>query len=205
MATSTLSSGRIARLKPISENFWRFKWSFASAKLAEKPPVGNSKGKQPARPDERFVEAFRSEDNPYPFMAVENSLNIRKGKIFELNNPVDLKKLKLEVKKAAKADTMDVANVFLSKLQVNWWALWTDNHFTEALRVARKWAREAIRDARAPYIKVYEVGNKLETYDRVMAALDAFEDLIAEIRMPLVKNYKQTNPYNGEGPSGYNL
>ena len=117
-ATGTLSSGRTASLKPISENFWRFKWSFASAKLAKEPPVGNSKGKQPARPDERFAEAFGSEDNPYPFMAVENSLNIRKGKIFELKNPVDLTKLKSEAKKAAKADTMDAANVFLSRLQV---------------------------------------------------------------------------------------
>lgn len=86
----------------------------------------------------------------------------------------------------------------------NWWALWTDDHFTEALRHARKWARQAIVDARAPYIEAYEDGNKLETHDRVMAALDAFEDLVAEIRMPVIKNYKQTNPYNGEGPSGYN-
>lgn len=117
-ATGILSSGRTASLKPISENFWRFKWSFASAELAKKPPVGNSKGKQPARPDERFAEAFGSEDNPYPFMAVEKSLNIRKGKIFELKNPVNLKTLKADAKKAANADTMEAANVFLSKLQV---------------------------------------------------------------------------------------
>ncbi|KAJ5964997.1 uncharacterized protein N7479_004873 [Penicillium vulpinum] len=245
MASGILPSGRIAHLKPISENFWRFKWSFASAKLAQKPPVGNSKGKQPAQPNERFGEVFGSDDNPYPFMAVEASLNIRKGKIFELKNPVDLKVIQTAAKKAVKVDTMEEANVFLSKLQVafaafeyirdaqfqarfdhvikngyitlsdieettetynlqNWWALWNDDHFTEALRVARRWARDAIRDARAPYIEAYEAGHGLETYDRVMAALDAFEDLIAEIRMPEVKSYKQKNPYNGEGPSGYN-
>jgi len=86
----------------------------------------------------------------------------------------------------------------------NWWGVWTDDHFTEALRKARRWAREAIRRARAPYTQAYNNGQNLDTYDRVMEALDRFEDLIAEIQMPDIKNYKQTNPFNGEGPSGYN-
>lgn len=86
----------------------------------------------------------------------------------------------------------------------NWWALWNDDHFAEAHRRAQRWANEAIRIAREPYIEAYEAGHKLETHDRVMAALQAFEDLIKSIEMPLVKNYKQKNPYNGEGPSGSN-
>jgi hypothetical protein len=79
-----------------------------------------------------------------------------------------------------------------------------DSHFTESLRRGRRWAREAIRRARAPYAKAYNDGRNLDTYDRVWQALDDFEDLIAEIKMPDIKNYKQTNPYNGKGPSGYN-
>jgi hypothetical protein len=86
--------------------------------VGQKPPVGNSKGKQPARPDEGFAESYGSEDNPYPFMAVQKSLNIRKGKIFGLKDPVDLRKLKKDAKDAVKLDTMDAADVFLSKLQV---------------------------------------------------------------------------------------
>lgn len=88
----------------------------------------------------------------------------------------------------------------------NWHGLVLDAQFSYNLDRARRWAREAIRLARAPYVEAYEAGRSLATYDRVMNALDEFEDLIAQIKMPDVniKNYKKTNPYNGEGPSGYN-
>jgi hypothetical protein len=86
----------------------------------------------------------------------------------------------------------------------NWWGEWVDDHFTEALRRARRWGRDVIRVARAPYVEARNSGVDLETYDRVMDALEDFEDLIAEIQMPEIKNYKKVNPYNGEGPSGYN-
>lgn len=88
----------------------------------------------------------------------------------------------------------------------NWWGLLWNEQFKFALNEARSWAREAIRVARAPYVEAYQAGRSLAHYDRVMNALDEFEDLIAEIKMPDVdtKNYKKRNPYNGEGPSGYN-
>ncbi|KAI2696119.1 CAZyme family GH18 [Penicillium roqueforti] len=88
----------------------------------------------------------------------------------------------------------------------NWHGLVLDAQFTYALDQARRWARESIRIARAPYVEAYEAGRSLATYDRVMTALDQFEDLISQIKMPDVtsEDYKKRNPYNGEGPSGSN-
>lgn len=86
----------------------------------------------------------------------------------------------------------------------NWWEVWTDDHFEEAIRKARIWARQAIRDARAPFIEARNNGRHLAQYDRVMAALNEFEELIAQIRMPTMYHRKTPNPDNGEGPSGYN-
>lgn len=86
----------------------------------------------------------------------------------------------------------------------NWWAVWSDDHFSQALQKVRQWARDAIRGARAPFIEARNNGRNLAQYDLVMNALDEFEDLIAQIRMPTVYHQKTPNPYNGEGPSGYN-
>lgn len=88
----------------------------------------------------------------------------------------------------------------------NWYGRVLDAHFTYVLDRARRLARQSIRLARAPYVEAYEAGRSLATYDRVMAALDQFEDLISQIKMPDVtsENYKKRNPFNGEGPSGSN-
>ncbi|KAE8150566.1 hypothetical protein BDV25DRAFT_172049 [Aspergillus avenaceus] len=244
--TGVLSSGaRFGGLPTVDMQFWQNVWDEANSKLAEKPAVGSSKGKQPAKPSERVAEAVGSTFNPYPFMAVESGLNIMKGKIFELKQPVDRKKIKKKAADCVKKDTEEAADELLSEFQTafsafeyirdhhfelrfntvhqqmyrqldyieettetynlqNWWEVWSEDHFREALRVARNWARDAIRDARAPFVEAHNNDRELSQYHRVMAALEEFEDLIAQIRMPTMYHQKVPNPYNGEGPSGYN-
>ncbi|KAB8227369.1 uncharacterized protein BDW43DRAFT_323913 [Aspergillus alliaceus] len=245
-ASGTLSSGaRFRAFDTIDAQFWQNVWNEANHDLANKPAVGSREGKQPAKPNERVAEALGSRHNPYPFMAVESELNIAKGKIFELKNPIDPAKIKKKAKACVKKDTEEAANELLSLFQTafsaleyirdsrfelrfndvhqkmyqqlgfieettetdnlqNWWEVWSEDHFTEAVRRVRIWARGAIRDARAPFIEARNNGRNLAQYDRVMNALEEFEDLIAQIRMPTMYHQKTPNPHNGEGPSGYN-
>ncbi|CAG8001645.1 unnamed protein product [Penicillium salamii] len=248
MGNGQLPGDRSANIGEVGIKFWRDVWEKHNSELAAKPKVGNGdKGKQPATPMERIAESFGSDENPFPFMAVEQGINTAKRDIFLGKRPVDLKRLKRYAKAAVNKDTDDAVDKMLSPLQnafaafayirnnmflerfdnvmdesftqwsnieettktynlQNWWGLLWDEQFKFALKEARRWAREAIRIARAPYVEAYQAGRSLAHYDRVMNALDEFEDLIAEIKMPDVdpKNYKKRNPYNGEGPSGYN-
>lgn len=84
------------------------------------------------------------------------------------------------------------------------WEEWNEDHFEQVLQNARRWARRAIRAARAPWVAAQSNGRDLANYHRVMAALEDFEDLIAQIKLPQVFHMKIPNPDNGEGPSGYN-
>ncbi|KAL4935574.1 hypothetical protein BDV06DRAFT_217331 [Aspergillus oleicola] len=95
---------------------------------------------------------------------------------------------------------------------VNWeslylqgrWEEWNEDHFASILQYGRRWARAIIQGARAPWVEVHNNGRHLANYERVMAALEDFEDLIAQIQLPKVFHMKIPNPDNGEGPSGYN-
>ncbi|OGM50923.1 hypothetical protein ABOM_000717 [Aspergillus bombycis] len=245
-ATGTLSSeSRFSGFAPIDAHFWQNVWNEANHDLANKPAVGGPKGKRPAKPNERVAEAFGSRYNPYPFMAVQSEVNVMKGKIFELNDPVDLERIKKKAKECVKKDTEQAADELLSLFQQvfaafeyirdnqfeirfndvynkvhqqlgfveettatsnlqDWWEVWTDDHFDTAIRDARRWARQAIREAQAPFIEAHNNGRHLAQYDRVMAALDEFKSLIAQIRRPTMYHRKTPNPDNGEGPSGYN-
>lgn len=120
-STGILSSGRTATLTPISKAFWKDKWDTANSALAKKPPVGTAsgklKGKSPAKPSERVAEAFGSTYNPRPFLAVEKGMNIAKGSIFMLNDPVNLEKLDDLASDAVEDDTDEAADEMLSVLQ----------------------------------------------------------------------------------------
>jgi hypothetical protein len=116
-STGMLSDGRPSTLQKIAEAFWKEKWNTGNAKLAAIGPVGSDKGKRPAKPNERFAEVFGSTSNSAPFIAVEKGVNIDKGKIFKLENPVDLGVIDKLAAAAAKADTDKAANKLLSELQ----------------------------------------------------------------------------------------
>lgn len=118
MGNGQLPGDRSANLEAVGIKFWRDVWENRNSELAAKPKVGNGdKGKQPATPMERIAESFGSDENPFPFMAVEKGINTAKRDIFLGQDPVDLAKLKRKAKFAVNKDTDDAVNKMLSPLQ----------------------------------------------------------------------------------------
>ncbi|KAL4749617.1 hypothetical protein BDW72DRAFT_194648 [Aspergillus terricola var. indicus] len=68
-------------VKDMANNRLRSGKPTPNIKLAMRPRVGGSKGRSPARPNERLAEAFGSTINPSPFLAVQKSINLAKSKI----------------------------------------------------------------------------------------------------------------------------
>lgn len=113
-----LPSGRLSRYGRLPRAFLQDKWDEANAKLAKAGPVGNSKGKSPARPSERFAECFGSRFNPFPFMAVEKGLNNAKGKLFAYQDPVGLNVIRDRSRTAVESDSDADVDAMLSHFQV---------------------------------------------------------------------------------------
>lgn len=118
MGSGQLPGDKSANTPKIGLDFWQNKWNTANANLAAKPKVGKGdKGKQPATPAERIAESFGSDENPFPFMAVEKGINTAKRDIFLGQAPVDLQRLKRAAKRAVSQDTDEAADRMLSLFQ----------------------------------------------------------------------------------------
>lgn len=118
MGNQQLPGDRSANFPKIDSGFWD-KWDTPNAKLGAMPQFGKMrKGKQPIRPSEYLAEAFGSERNPEPFMAVEKGINTAKRDIFLGQAPVHSDRLKKAAESAVKQDTDEAANKMLSMLQV---------------------------------------------------------------------------------------
>ncbi|KAE8353840.1 hypothetical protein BDV28DRAFT_132353 [Aspergillus coremiiformis] len=117
-SSGNLMSGKRAPFPPVRAEFWQDIWNTGNLKLAQRPAVGDPKGKAPATPSERCAEAFGSDNNTSLFLATEKRLNIAKGKVMMCQNPVSVDAIKAEARRAARADTQTSADNLLSSIQL---------------------------------------------------------------------------------------
>lgn len=78
--------------------------------------TGKPEGKSPAKPSELVAEFFGFTFNIRPFFAVEKGMNIVKGKIFELYDPVVVDKLDDLAADTVEADIDEAADAMLLTL-----------------------------------------------------------------------------------------
>lgn len=119
MANNRLRSGRPTVLYRSPDlNWWSTTFNQPNTKLGMRPRIGGSKGKSPAKPNERLAEAFGSTANPGPFLAVQKSINLAKSKIMRIQDPVGLDRIRGLVKKAVALDTPQAVDRLFSTIQV---------------------------------------------------------------------------------------
>lgn len=114
--TGNLPSGRPFGLPGYSVREIQSKLHSPNPALAARPPVGSG-GIQPDTINGRLSEAFGSNNNPYPFMAVDAKVNGPKGRIMAGNAAAGIRRIRRLARRAVAADTNAAADTLLSAIR----------------------------------------------------------------------------------------
>ncbi|KAK3168025.1 hypothetical protein OEA41_004471 [Lepraria neglecta] len=105
-------------LPGIGSNFFQNYWDHPLHGLANAPAVGGLNGAKPLTPNDRMMEAFGSDDYPYPLLPTDQQINGPKGNLMNLNAPADLGGIGRLARTAVQQDTPQAADTLLSEVRV---------------------------------------------------------------------------------------
>lgn len=98
----------------IFQNYWDYPYSG----LANAPPVGGPHGARPLTANDRMMEAFGSDDYPYPLLPTDRQINGPKGNLMNLNAPASLIGIGRLARTAVRLDTAQAADTLLSEIRI---------------------------------------------------------------------------------------
>ncbi|GIJ91962.1 hypothetical protein Asppvi_010937 [Aspergillus pseudoviridinutans] len=116
--TGVLQSGQRASLPRIDAQLLRDVWLADNDALANEPPVGGPRGIRPNTPNDRFMEAFGSENYPYPFIGVGRDINGAKGRIMKGSVPCTLTRVDTLARNAVMSDSQGDVDSLLQSIRV---------------------------------------------------------------------------------------
>lgn len=105
-------------LPAIGNDFFANYWQQELHGLQNAPGVGGPNGAVPGTPNDRLMEAFGSNNYPYPLMPVDKQINGPKGKLMNLEAPVDLRTITRLANMAVQLDTPEAADALLSEMRI---------------------------------------------------------------------------------------
>lgn len=105
-------------LSAVPSDLLQLYWDHPFPALGRRPAVGGPNGLAPAQPSERMTEAFGSDHYLYPFLPTDVQINGPKGKIMNLNAPVDIRNIGTMARNAVRLDTQRAADDLLSEVRL---------------------------------------------------------------------------------------
>jgi hypothetical protein len=103
---------------PVGGQWFNNYWTHPLHGLEQSPAVGGVGGAKPSVPSERFMEGFGSNNWVYPFLPIQSTLNNAKGKVMNLEAPVDINVIRRLAVQAVALDTVQAQDALLSQVQL---------------------------------------------------------------------------------------
>ncbi|EAW15055.1 uncharacterized protein ACLA_004690 [Aspergillus clavatus NRRL 1] len=116
--TGVLPSGDESSLPRIAPELLRAVWLADNDALANEAQVGGPNGIRPNTPNDRFMEAFGSDNYPYPFIGVGRDINGAKGRIMKGNVPCALTRVDTLATTAVTSDSQGDVDTLLQSIRV---------------------------------------------------------------------------------------
>ncbi|KAL5360254.1 hypothetical protein BJX96DRAFT_184439 [Aspergillus floccosus] len=116
--TGVLPSGDEKSLPRVDPDLLRRVWLADNDALGNEARVGGPNGIQPNTPNDRFMEAFGSDNYPYPFIGVGKDINGAKGRIMKGNVPCALTRVDTMARAAVASDSQGDVDTLLQSIRV---------------------------------------------------------------------------------------